>query len=96
MMPVVMLKKRIGFQLAIYFGTPSMYGFNTNPLPHAYMLTVHQPRAYMHAVGVIAFYTLTTITESILSPIFEFLAKNYIIQHMEGVICLLGPGNLWG
>ena len=40
MMPVVMLKKRIGFQLAIYFGTPSMYGFNTNPLPHAYMLAV--------------------------------------------------------
>ena len=93
MMQVLMLKKRIGFQLAIYFGTPSMYGFNTNPLPHAYMLAVHQPRAYMHKVGVILFYTITKITESILSHIFEFLMKNYPIQHMRGVICLLDPGN---
>ena len=57
---------------------------NANPLPRAYMLEVR----------VFAFYTIKTITESILSHIFEFLMKNYPIQRMGGVICLLGPGDL--
>ena len=67
---------------------------NANPLPRAYTLAVHQPRAYMLEVRVFAFYTITTITESILSHIFEFLMKNYPIEHRGGVICLLSPVDL--
>jgi hypothetical protein len=46
------------------------------------MLAVNQLRAYMLAVGVTAFYTTKTVSASLLSPIFVFLAKNYTIQHM--------------
>ena len=43
------------------------------------MLAVHQLRAYMLAVHVMAFFTLMTMPESISVDILRFLVKNYAI-----------------